>query len=196
MNRPPQVVVIAGPNGAGKSTAAPHLLRGALRINEFVNADVIAQGLSGFSPEMAALTAGQIMLERLRELAAARRNFAFETTLASRTHAAWIRELQDTGYQFRLLFLWLPSSGMAIHRVQQRVRTGGHDVDRETIIRRYSAGLRNFFRLYRPIADTWRMYNNTTQPSPTLIASGKRSKLTTVDDSALWTSLIGEFGDD
>src|SRR5688572_12218573 len=104
MERPPQIIVIAGPNGAGKSTAAPTLLRGALKITEFVNADVIAQGLSGFSPESSALAAGQIMLERLHALADARRSFAYETTMASRTFAPWIRDLQSTGYQFRLLY--------------------------------------------------------------------------------------------
>jgi predicted ABC-type ATPase len=195
MERPPQIIVIAGPNGAGKSTAAPALLRGTLKITEFVNADVIAQGLSGFSPETTALAAGQIMLERLHSLADAQRSFAFETTMASRTFAPWIRDLQSTGYQFRLLYLWLPSSGMAIHRVQQRVRSGGHDVDRETIIRRYQAGLNNFFRLYRSIADTWRMYDSSMAKSPQLIATGKRLKTARVHNSEIWNSLLKEHDD-
>jgi len=104
----PELIVIARPNGAGKSTSAPTLLRDSLRIPEFVNADTIAHGLSGFSPNGAAVAAGRIMLERLHELAAARRNFAFETTLATRSYAAWFRELRNTGYHIRLTFCGCP----------------------------------------------------------------------------------------
>ena len=101
----PNVVVIAGPNGAGKSTVAPALLHAHLGIGEFVNADVIARGLSAFDPERAALQAGRVMLARLRELADQRADFAFETTLASRTFAPWIASLQSTGYSFQLLYV-------------------------------------------------------------------------------------------
>jgi predicted ABC-type ATPase len=98
----PLVVVIAGPNGAGKSTTAPGLLKGALAVSEFVNADTIAAGLSAFAPESVAITAGRTMLARLRTLASARQNFAFETTLASRTFAPWLRQLKADGYRVHL----------------------------------------------------------------------------------------------
>jgi predicted ABC-type ATPase len=120
----PSVVILAGPNGAGKSTAAPALLQGALAVNEFVNADVIARGLSAFDPDAAALAAGRVMLTRLRELAAQRTSFAFETTLASRTFAPWLRDLAASGYDVHLFFLWLSSADLAIARVADRVRNG------------------------------------------------------------------------
>lgn len=171
----PHIIVIAGPNGSGKSTTAPSLLKGALGVTEFVNADVIATGLSAFYPEGVALHAGRIMLERIRLLAKERVNFAFETTLASRTFAPWIKELKQTGYIFHLVFLWLPSEEFAIARVAERVSMGGHNVPEETIRRRYNKGVNNFFRLYMPIADTWRLYDNSCPSVPELIATGEKA---------------------
>jgi predicted ABC-type ATPase len=165
------VILLAGPNGAGKSTAAPDLLHGALHVDEFVNADVIARGLSAFNPEGAALDAGRVMLSRLRELAAQRKNIAFESTLASRTFAPWIRELKKTGYRFHLFYFWLPSPEACVNRVRERKLLGGHFVPSETIHRRYHAGIRNFFELYSPIAARWEFTNNTEKPGR-LIASG------------------------
>jgi predicted ABC-type ATPase len=126
------VVVLSGPNGAGKSTAAPSLLKGRLSVDQFVNADEIARGLAGFAPETAAIPAGRIMLTRLRELAAARADFAFESTLASRSFARWLESLTSGGYRFHLVFLWLPSADLAVARVRDRVRQGGHDVPETT----------------------------------------------------------------
>ena len=140
----PHIIVIAGPNGSGKSTTAPSLLKGTLGVTEFVNADVIAEGLSAFYPEGAAFHAGRVMLERIHLLAKERVDFAFETTLASRTFAPWIKELKQTGYIFHLVFLWLPSEEFAIARVAERVRMGGHNVPEETISRRYNKGMNTF----------------------------------------------------
>ncbi|MDH5275335.1 MAG: zeta toxin family protein [Gammaproteobacteria bacterium] len=112
----PKVVVIAGPNGAGKSTAAKAIVRGTFGVAEFVNADDIARGLSGFSPESAALRAGRAMLSRLEELTVAGADFAFETTLASRTFAPRIRQWGAQGYRVELAFLWLPTADMAADR--------------------------------------------------------------------------------
>ena len=125
--RTPLLVMLAGPNGAGKSTTAPYLLKDALAVDEFVNADTIAQGLSAYRPDAAAVTAGKVMLERLRALASMRRDFAFETTLSGRSHARWLRELQASGYRTHLIFLSLPSADLALARVADRVRRGGHD---------------------------------------------------------------------
>jgi len=190
----PSVVILAGANGAGKTTAAPLLLKGTLGVKEFVNADVIAQGLSGFAPERAAMAAGRAMLARIRELARQRASFAFETTLASRSFAPWIEDLKGRGYQFHLVFLWLPSADFAVERVRDRVRLGGHDVPEETIRRRYNRGLWNFFALYQPLATTWRMYDNSRWMRPKLIASGRNSISETVCDRRLWRRIKRGIG--
>lgn len=191
----PSVVVLAGPNGAGKTTSAPLLLRGTLGVNEFVNADVIAHGLSGFEPEGAALAAGRVMLARLRELARRRESFAFETTMASRLLARWLAGLIAKGYRLHLVFLWLPSADMAVARVAERVRMGGHAVPEETIRRRYDVGLRNFVRLYRPLAESWRVYDNSKTPAR-LIALGKGRALTRVLDRPTWALITQGHSDD
>jgi predicted ABC-type ATPase len=186
MEARPHVIVLAGPNGAGKTTAAARLLAGELHVEEYVNADVIARGLSGFNPDKAAFQAGRIMLERVRELANQRIDFAFETTLASKTFAPWIGRLRQTGYDFILLYLWVPSPEMSIERVADRVRKGGHHVPAETVERRYYGGLRNFFQLYRPLADEWRLYDNSQPDAPRLVAAGVGAETAHVSDSAAW----------
>jgi predicted ABC-type ATPase len=184
----PTVVVLAGPNGAGKSTSAPTLLRGQLRVDEFVNADTIARGLSAFAPDSAAIDAGRVMLRRLQQLAGQRRSFAFETTLASRSFAPRITSWIEGGYSFHLVFLWLPSAELALARVRERVRLGGHDVPADTIRRRYVRGVRNFFALYQPLATTWRFYDNANA-RPRLIARGSRNQPTKIADTACWTKI-------
>ncbi|MCD7908131.1 MAG: zeta toxin family protein [Clostridium sp.] len=174
----PHVIILAGPNGAGKSTTAPMLLRDAFAVDEFVNADAIAAGLSAFAPETVALEAGKIMLRRIHELAAKRRNFAFETTLASRSFAPWARKLQETGYTVHLLFLALPSVEFALDRVALRASLGGHSIHQDIIRRRFDAGLRNLFRLYIPLADFWRIYDNSNPGQPLDIVEGGRKAYT------------------
>lgn len=193
INRP-HLIVIAGPNRAGKSTTAPSLLKGTLKVTEFVNADLIAQGLSGFHPEGAAFHAGRIMLERIHYLAEKRLNFAFEATLASRTFAPWIADLRNTGYDFHLVFLYLPNEEFAIARVAERVRMGGHNVPEEIIRRRYNAGIYNFFRLYRPIADTWFFYDNSVGGEPRLVAYGKKEESLLVNDPSFWHNIEKKYG--
>jgi predicted ABC-type ATPase len=190
----PNVIVVAGPNGAGKSTAAPSLLQDLLEVTEFVNADVIAQGLAAFDPDSVAFEAGAIMHTRLRSLATRRRNFAFETTLASRSLAPWLRELVASHYLFHLVFLWLPSADFAVARVADRVRLGGHNVPEDTIRRRYRRGLRNFFELYQPLATTWRVYDNSQEAGIRLIAAGKQMNATCIGDEETWKHLQREFG--
>jgi predicted ABC-type ATPase len=187
----PAVVVLAGPNGAGKSTLAEGLLVGVLRVSEYVDADVFARALPR-SPA-AALTAGRAMLRRLDELAAARRSFGFETTLASRSFAPRIRGLTRAGYERHLIFLWLPSADLAVARVEDRVRRGGHAVPEDTVRRRYRSGLRNFFRLYQSLTTTWRMYDNSTDQLR-LLASGAGNETLIVDDAALWRRVRAEAG--
>jgi len=187
----PSLVILAGPNGAGKSTVAPSLLKGTLAVTEFVNADVIAQGLSGFAPQGVALEATEILHRRIRELAAARRSFAMETTLAARSLAPWIRQLAEQGYLFHLVFLWLPSPELAVQRIAERVMSGGHDVPEATIRRRYRLGLRNFFQLYLPLADSWRMYDNQGH-RPLLIASREPARAIEVTDKRTWDRIRNE----
>jgi predicted ABC-type ATPase len=187
----PHVIVIAGPNGAGKSTTAPMLLKGTLGVTEFVNADVIAQGLSAFQPESAAFHAGRVMLERLHFLAKERVDFAFETTLASRSFTPWIAKLKQSGYTFHLVFLWLPSADFAVARVAERVRVGGHDVPEETIRRRYNKGIENFFQLYRPLSVTWRVYDNSEPSWPRIVADGRGDANETIYDPKTWSLIRG-----
>lgn len=184
----PHLILIAGPNGAGKSTSAPGILRGALEVSQFVNADTIALGLSGFEPERAALQAGRVMLTRLHQLADDREDFAFETTLSSKTFAPWIERLKNDGYRFHLVFLTLPSPELSIERVAERVRMGGHNVPAATIRRRYRGGIRNFFGMYQKLADGWRVYDNT-ETAPRLIASGSGMAVEYVADDLSWNRL-------
>lgn len=184
----PSVVVPAGPNGAGKSTAAPELLQGALAVTEFVNADVIARGLSAFDPEGVAMAAGRVMLARLRELAEQRVSFAFETTLASRSFTPWLRDLHASGYTVHLFFLWLSSADLAVERVADRARAGGHNVPADIVRRRYRAGIRNFFTLYQPLVTSWTPYN-ASGPEPILVAAGLESELPKVHDELVWASI-------
>ena len=184
----PQVVVIAGPNGAGKSTLAPFLLRDTLDLHDYVNADPIALGLSGFNPASVAFKAGRVMMNRLRDLARQRKSFAFETTLATRSYAAWIEELRNEGYNFQLIFLWLRSPELAVRRVQERVLSGGHDVPASVVLRRYARGLRNFWTIYQPLADVWSVYDNSGFPEPTSIASGARDRPLEILREEAWTT--------
>lgn len=185
----PLVVVLAGPNGAGKSTLAERLLQEAWAVNEFVNADVIARGLSGFRPERAAIAAGRVMIERTRSLASERLSFAFETTLASRTFAPWLERLHAAGYRSHLAFLSLPTAELAVARVAERVRRGGHHVPEDVIRRRFVRGLRNFFDLYDPIVGSWQMYDNATLSGPRPIAARAAEHGAVVYDEAAWARL-------
>ena len=168
----PHIAIIAGPNGAGKSTCGPAVVQNHFHIRELVNADTIAAGISAFQPEAVAIEASRIMLRRLKQLADSKVNFAFETTLASRSFAPWIKKIKTQGYQFTLVYFWLLTPELAVERVAERVRLGGHNVPPETIRRRYTSSIRNFFSLYQPIADNWCIYDNSEVNNPKLITDG------------------------
>ncbi len=176
----PRVIVIAGPNGAGKSTAALSILSSA-GVDEFVNADTIARGLSAIEPERVAIEAGRIMLRRLRELARKRVDFAFETTLASQSFAAWLRDLKRTGYRTSLTYLSLPLADLAVERVKARIASGGHAVPENVIRRRFVRGLRNLMTLYIPSVDDWTVYDNSQPRAPLIVAYGRLKRITVVD---------------
>lgn len=176
------VIVIAGPNGAGKSTLAPALLRDTLRIFEYVNADTIAEGLSAFAPDDASFEAGRVMLGRLHHLADANEHFSFETTLASRFYARWLTQLKTQGYRVSLIFLWLESAELAIERVKERVRLGGHDISEETIQRRYKRGIKNLFELYIPVVDDWSVRDTSRTQSVEIVRYTRENGLTIFDE--------------
>ncbi len=183
----PTVVVIAGPNGAGKSTAAPYLLKQALGILEFVNADQIAVGLSAYSPETVSFEAGRIMLKRLHELAALKASFAFESTLSSRSFALFLSQCRSQGYRVLIFYVALPSAALAVNRVALRVKLGGHNIPQADIERRFLRSLHNLFELYLPLADKWSVLDNA---SGTLkaIAHGT-ARCTYVEESKKWLNL-------
>lgn len=185
-SRPPhRVVLLGGPNGAGKTTTASRLLPDFAALLDYVNADAIATGLSGFAPESAAREAGRLMIRRLRDLAARRVDFAFETTLASRTFAPFLRRCRQSGYAVSVVYLWLRSPDLALQRVALRVREGGHPVPESAVRRRYASGWRNFLTLYRPLADVWEVYDNS-RVRETLVARSRRDGGVEIADPDRW----------
>lgn len=166
----PTVYVIAGPNGAGKTTFATEFLPDFVNCREFLNADLIAAGLAPFAPETQNVRAGRLLLERIQELTGERKDFGFETTLSGRTYARMMKDMRLAGYRIELFFLWLPSADMAVSRVANRVRQGGHHVPEEDIRRRYNSGQRNLFELYRSKTDAWWLYDASCLP-PALIVN-------------------------
>lgn len=165
----PQLILLGGSNGAGKTTSAKVLLPRLLKVAQFVNADEIARGLSPYAPESAALEAGKLLLKRIRTLADRRESFALESTLAGVGHARFCQKLKRQGYRITLIYVWLDDPGIAIHRVEERVRKGGHDIPPDEVRRRYDRSLINFVDRYRPLADEWVVIDNSYD-LPTTIA--------------------------
>ena len=170
---------MAGPNGAGKSTVAEALILGVLGIRDFVNADTLALGLSRFDAYGARVRARAVQDDWLRDLIADTRDFAFETTLASRRWVDLILNAQESGMSIMLYFLWLPSAEDSVNRVARRVEAGGHSLLEADIRGRYDAGLRNLVSLYMPVVDKWIVYDGTVAPLA-LVAEGGRGHATTV----------------
>ena len=163
--------MIAGPNGAGKTTFAREFLPREAGVIHFVNADLIAGGLSPLRPELAARRAGRLVLTELARLAKARKDFAFESTLSGRTYLRLLSRWKAAGYRIEMVFLSLPSVQLALQRIAARVRQGGHDVPRADVIRRFDRSLANFRGLYRPLADVWAVYDNSGE-TPRLSEEG------------------------
>lgn len=156
--------IIAGCNGAGKTTASYTILPDIWHCTEFVNADEIARGLSPFAPETVAVQAGRIMLQRIEDLLKEGVSFSIETTLATRSYVQLVKRAQHLGYTVNLLFFWLDSPEMAVQRVAQRVKEGGHNIPTDVIYRRYKLGLQNLFNLYKDIVDFWVLADNASNP--------------------------------
>lgn len=162
----PILYIIAGCNGAGKTTASMVVLPEILNCKEFVNADEIAKGLSPFNPEEMAIEAGWLMLQRVDYLMSKKETFAIETTLATRSYRNWVLRAKKNGYIVILLFFWLPSPEIAETRVAQRVASGGHNIPKEVIHRRYWHGLQNLFNIFISIVDKWSLYDNSDSMRP------------------------------
>jgi len=174
------VYIVAGPNGAGKTTFAREFLPFYAKCPNFVNADLIAQGLSPFEPRSAAMKAGKLVLSRIKELADSSTDFGFETTLSGRTNLRLFRHLKSAGYKLHIFFLWIPGAALAISRIRDRVASGGHHVPIEDVKRRFDRSIANFFGLYKPLADSWILFNNAGA-KPVLIAKGTNGQATIID---------------
>jgi len=168
------VYIIAGPNGSGKTTFAKLFLPDYVNCPNFVNADLIAQGLAPFEPRAAAIKAGKLVLQQIHEYARRGVDFAFETTLSGKSYVGLLTELKARGYALHLFFLWLPSAELAIARIKERVQEGGHHVPAEDVRRRFARGTNNFFTLYESLLDSWMLFDNS-KAKPILIAKRKNS---------------------
>jgi predicted ABC-type ATPase len=167
----PRCIVIAGPNGAGKTTFAREFLPRDARVIHFVNADLIASGLSPLRPELATLAGGRLLLAELDRLARARVDFAFETTLSGLVYLQRLKRWKAAGYRIEIIFLSLPTPELALRRIAARVRQGGHNVPRADVIRRFGRSWNNFNGHYRSLADRWEVYDNSGR-TPRLLEIG------------------------
>lgn len=188
MNSNKQLYIISGCNGAGKTTASYTVLPEVLLCKEFVNADEIARGLSPFNPESVAIEAGRLMLRRIDELLKNGENFSIETTLATRSYIRLVNQAQKQGYKVSLIYFWLNSPELAIERVAQRVSNGGHDIPKDTVLRRYQAGINNLFDIYMPDVDYWLLADNSYTPR-IIVAEGGLDQTTEVHDVKLFNTI-------
>ncbi|MEJ7138549.1 zeta toxin family protein [Amphibiibacter pelophylacis] len=170
----PRIIIFAGPNGAGKTVFARSFLPAEAQLQRFINADLIAAGLSPFAPEAAAIKAGRLMLEEINTAALQRASFAFETTLAGLSYLRHIQRWRSDGYHVSLFFLSLPDAETALARVAERVRQGGHHIPEQTVRRRFAAGWQNFQQFYRDAVSDWAVYDNAGR-TPILIDWGENT---------------------
>lgn len=183
----PRVVIFAGPNGAGKSTHADAILA-ALGLETFVNADYIARGLSGRNTDSVAFEAGRIMLKRLHQLGESGADFAFESTLSSRSFAPFLTLLKKQGYSVAIYYFSLANAQLAVRRVKLRVAMGGHHVPTDIVKRRFLRSISNFFNLYAPLADEWTLLDNSQPPQARQVASHFANHLT-ITEHITWQKL-------
>jgi predicted ABC-type ATPase len=186
-----KLYIIAGCNGAGKTTASYTILPDILDCREFVNADEIARGLSPFQPDNAGIHAGKLMLTRIKKLIESGENFAFETTLATKSYVNLVESAKQKGFQVTLLFFWLYSPELAISRVKNRVIEGGHNIPEDVIRRRYKSGLKNFFKLYLPVTDNWMFIDNSGE-NYGIIAEGDSEKII-INNQKMWNHIKSEY---
>ena len=187
----PTIYIIAGCNGAGKSTSANVILPQFLNCKEFVNADSIAAGLSPFQPDTVSFQAGRIMLNRIKELIDQKVTFAFETTLTTKSYINLLKKAKDNRYKIVLFYFWLNSVELALARIEDRVRKGGHNIPNDVVIRRYERSLDNLVNLFIPICDKWYIKDNSNEIYSE-IAKGRFDKPTKIYNIEKW-SIINEY---
>jgi len=186
-----RLFIISGCNGAGKTTASYTILPEILECEEFVNADEIAKGLSPFNPESAAIQSGRLMLNRINELIDKGEDFAFETTLATKSYRNLVKMAKESEYFVTLLFFWLRTPDLAVKRVETRVIEGGHSIPEEIIRRRYENGLKNFFNIFESLVDEWIFIDNSGEPYE--IIAQKNTESITIRNSSIWNLLLQKY---
>lgn len=179
----PEIYIIGGPNGAGKTTSAFKILPTFLSINEFINADLIATGLSAFNQSSVSFEAGRLMLMRIDELIRLRKSFAFETTLASKTFFSILQNAKKLGYSVSVIYIWLSSPSLAFERVKLRFEKGGHFVDEETVHRRYERGRKNLNNLYESLTDSWQIFDNSDNDIKFIAGKDRNGLISIIDES-------------
>jgi predicted ABC-type ATPase len=189
----PNVYIIAGANGAGKTTFAREFLPYYADCTNFINADLIAQGVSPFSPDAAAFRAGRLMLGEIDLYARRRADFGFETTLSGHSYLKLVRGLMKVGYQSHIFYLWVPRVELALDRVRIRVLRGGHDVPEAVVRRRFDRSIRNFLRNYRLLADSWTLFDNSGE-TPKTVASEADHKLSIIAADK-FGELVARYGE-
>jgi len=176
------VYIIAGPNGSGKTTFAKTFLPEYAKCDRFINADLIAAGLSPFSPQQVAIKSGKLVLEQIKEYSENGVDFGFETTLSGVTYLKYFKMLKEKGYKIHIYFLWIPGVQLAVARVKDRVAQGGHNVPVQDVKRRFGRSMKKFFVNYRLLADQWMLFNNS-QPKPRIIARKQNAYIDVIDKS-------------
>ena len=192
MAEQPQLLIVAGPNGAGKTTFINTYLPEYTNVREFVNADLIAKGISPFDPEGALIEAGRVLLTRVHQLIEEGISFALETTLSGKTQLDLIQKAKERGYRIRLYYVYLNSVELSLNRIADRVAKGGHNVSAEVVIRRYERSLRNFFSDYRALADEWQLFDNSAATFRFVASSN--SIETIAEDEGLYRYLLNAYG--
>lgn len=185
----PDIYVFGGCNGSGKTTLATKILSSLNNQLEFVNADIIATEMNPNNVDAMAIQASRLMIERLNTLFRQGENFAFETTLAARTFAQFLRKCKAQGYRINLIYVWLESAELAVNRVAQRVASGGHNIPENIIRRRYERGKKNFVELYLPLADRFQAYNNSSN-NTSLVAYNSGSNQEIIIKLDIWNQII------
>jgi predicted ABC-type ATPase len=189
----PNIYIVAGPNGAGKTTFSREFLPQYADCRNFINADLIAAGLSPFSPESVAFHAGRLVLEEIERFAKQSIDFGLETTLSGRSYLGLIRRLKSRGYKIHIYFIWVPTDDVTLSRVRDRVLKGGHDVPEVDVRRRFSRSIENFLNHYRPLADSWIIFDNS-EPPPSIIAAQKQGELRIIE-ADIYNFLVKNYGD-
>ena len=186
------VYIITGPNGSGKTTFAETFLPEYAKCNRFINADLIAAGLSPFSPQQAAIKSGKLVLEQIKEYSKNGIDFGFETTMSGVTYIKYFKMFKEKGYKINIFFLWIPDSQLAVARIKDRVAQGGHNVPVKDIKRRFKRSMENFFKQYRLLADKWILFNNA-ESKPKIIAKKQNAHVDIVD-SDLFDDITKKLG--